>query len=213
MTPLPKFDIGNFYADVLAKGFYFFDGSEVLKDFPIQDYKQIPGVFSHRSAPCDDNRHIRRYTELAGAFEDIGQRVSEHFFKGMQHEISFDQFQHAVHPAAHKWHKDPVKTHDGVARPCTLNCYYEDYDPTTGGELQFYEVQASNGPIEDDDPTATGNVSPIAEDDPRICGVYPRKHMIIIINHTSRFLHRVTPLNKGRDLMLFNLDVFGIENV
>lgn len=207
--PMPQFDLAQLYADVITKGFYFFDGSSVLKDFPIEDYAKIPGVFGTRSAPCADNKDIRRYTELAPAFDALGERISREFFGPMDHGVTFDQFQHFVHPAAFAWHKDPVETHDGLARPCTLNCYYDDYDETTGGELQFFGVD-SNAPIDDDDPVGKGSVDRIDDNDPRIQGVFPKKHMIIIINHTSRFLHRVTKLNKGRDLMLYNLHLPGM---
>lgn len=209
---MPKFDLAQLYVDLLTKGFYYFDGSDLLDEFPIGDYAKIPGVFGPTSAPCDENRHIRRFTELSGPFEDMGRRISEHYLAGLEHRLTFDQFQHFVHREAHAWHKDPVELHDGSLRTCTLNCYYESYDKTTGGELQFFEVMPNGRIVEDDNPTASGNVDPIDDNDPRICGVFPQKYMIIIINQTSRFLHRVTPLNKGRDLMLFNLHLPGMES-
>lgn len=182
-----QFDLSDFYADFLTKGYYVFDGSSFLKDFDIEQFNGIQTIASRAISMGSDNYNGN--DSQIKQFEALGERMSEIYLKDLEHKLVFAHFWSHILPETYLWHRDGSKT-DGWPILATINCYFDDANETTGGLLQFHPAQDT----------------PIPEDSPLISSLYPKRHMVVILNQTEQFFHRITPTNsKCRRIIAYAL--------
>lgn len=187
VQPHPNFDMAAFYEDFYTRGFYAFDGSSFLKDFDIDQYNGIASIASPIISQGADNH--RGTPEQLAPFDALGKLLSDKYLKDLEHKLIFAHFWSVVLGETFEWHIDGEST-DRMPIMATVNCYFDDSDESTGGLLQFHPNQDF----------------PIAEDSPHICAIYPKKYMVVLLNQTPQFKHRISkPTNPLRRIIAYAL--------
>lgn len=174
------FDISQFLMDINTKGHYVIECPEidnVLKGFSFDNLKH--GDATYKTA--DPQERIESLNpQHRRAVEALIEFISENIFKGIKHDIFFNDIWQGVADNVKDFHNDfdpytPQHT-------TSLNIYLDDSSVETGGMLQF----ACCGTIASET-------------------VYPKKNQIIILNQREEWTHKVTSCSSVRRMISFKL--------
>lgn len=176
----------NFYKALANKGYYKFNGFELLRHAKPMIFEKLGEEFPlgiltkpiddididydfERDGPPIDKRHM----------DDLGRRIERILNQldvGITLDFHFLGF--GVNPDIHPWHNDKGSKFSG--HNVTVNCYLDDTNETIGGGLYMRRKGSSE-----------------------FSGIFPKKYDIIAFNQTETWEHRVGPSNHLRRVISF----------
>lgn len=188
-TTEKQFDPNMLLAEFLGKGGYHFDASKVLKDF---DHE----LFLPRNRAYAEPEHLNVAARLneynleqVNALRDLQHRISTEYLSHLRHHIFYHDFYDIVYPTSKNWHYDIEDVLNFRGYNANLNCYFEDCFPEND------DIAVTFHPNE---PGLEGTQKDMGTE-----MIYAKKHDIVLINQTRRFMHRVTGDQKRRPILMF----------
>lgn len=189
-----SFDISQFLQAYTVDGFYCFDASKVLKDFPIEAFMPFKrGDYNYKTSDPDE-RFQYYNAEQVKLIKQLSRNISDEYFKDLNHCIYFNDMWNGTDPSSVIWHNDLMRCWKGFNS--SFNCYFDQSGPEIGGRFESH-------PFEEELPESA---VPIA-------GHYPDKYSILIINQNSNFLHRVSKCDVQRRMFTYACGFYDINPV
>lgn len=172
-----QFDISNFLADYLTKGFYRFNAEEVLSKFNIDLFMPMKTGDHTFKTTLPEERYNFYFEKQKRELYKLKDLLLEYYFVHFNCDLRFNDMWASVGENVTGWHSDRMNCWPGFNS--SVNCYFDTSSPETGGELQLSTVVAR--------PPDQGGPKRIVE------SVYPERFDVIVINQGIDFLHQVTP--------------------
>jgi len=197
--PAEQFDFNNFLFDYSNNGFYRFDGTQFLKNFELVDYKENLDLPDWEYT---DERSLKYLTDIdKKSIISVKEKLQNNIFDKINADLLFYNFLYKAEDGAKLWHSDfeDIKNselfdfHMGFA-----NCYMNDVNSQTGGEILFHPKVDKPWTSELDNSELT-------------IRTYVNKYDIIIFNHSGKFIHKVAPTTAKR-LIIFYMIKFNSFN-
>lgn len=178
------FNFDEFLTDYLTKGFYRFNASDVLSEFPTYLFEPIKTI-DRTFKTGDPKERLSFYSDLQKhVLTSLCMGIQVRYFNDLRMDMHFSDMWSRVGENVLGWHSDFAGNPPGFNS--SLNCYFDDSSEETGGLLQFHPASDI-----------------IPEDSPFIHSVYPKKYDIVVLNQHPNFMHRVSPCNTERRMMSF----------
>lgn len=181
-------DIGAFMASYLVYGYFRFNATAILEKLCLQAFEPIKNKDATFLTEDPEERY-RAYTPAQRVrLKRLATDLSENYFLHFNHELRFSDMWATSNPNTYDWHCDTLRCWKGFNS--SVNCYFDDTDPTTGGELQVKAVDSSE-----------------------VVGIYPMYGDVIVLNQHPSFQHRVTHSDVPRKMVAYAGAFFDINPI